>query len=343
MAFTFYGQDNEFAASTGDNVNSGDGTSTFDYPPTSTANLVVTSHSDDDDARLFEVGDVYSLSFIGNGGTSIENATVIRSDPLSGNEGAIVFEGLNPQGELVQVVWSPNFDLESWYFNNFDAGGSPGFYTTDQNAETYRFACFARGSLIDTIAGPRPVEDLKAGDLVETVDHGPQPLLWVASSTVPGLGRGAPVTICAGVLGATSALTVSPQHRVLISDPRCAVYFDAPEVLIPATFLVDGTAVRRQNTQPIAYYHLLFERHEVVRSHGVRSESLLLGDDMSGVMNEQARAAFEQACDATFPTNQCYKPARHILKRHEAPLVRKLLRLGQHDYSAKTPGILYAA
>ena len=83
MPFTFYAEDTEFAASTGDNVNSGNGTSTFDYPPTSTKNLVITSQADDDDPRLFDLGDVYTLSFQGNGGTTIENATVIRSAPVA--------------------------------------------------------------------------------------------------------------------------------------------------------------------------------------------------------------------------------------------------------------------
>jgi len=80
MTFTFPAEDHDFAASTGDNVNSGNGTGTFDCPPTPTRDL----------------GDTYALSFRLNGGTTIKNATDIRSDPLSSNEGANVFKGLDP-------------------------------------------------------------------------------------------------------------------------------------------------------------------------------------------------------------------------------------------------------
>lgn len=342
MAFTFYAARNEFAASTGDNVNNGNGTSTFDYPPTSTFDLVVTSHADDDDARLFSLGDTYSISFKGHGGTSIENATVIRSDPLSGNEGAIVFEGLNPQGDLVQVVWSPNFDLEGWYYDNFDAGASPGFYTTDQDAATYKFACFAEGTLIDTEAGPRAVERLCPGDMLVTRDNGLQPALWIARSVVPGLGRGAPVTIEPGVLGAEAPVRVSPQHRLLVSDPRCEPLFGVNELMIAATHLVDGVGIRRQNAGMTTYYHILLERHEILRSHGLYSESLLLGDDMSGVMGPEARADFADVFGGPFPEQRCYKPARNILKRFEAPLLRPLLGLEPKDVSVKPPSFFFA-
>ena len=143
MTVTFYAQDNEFAAATGGNVNYSAGFSRFDYPPNSSRDLIINSQPGDSDPRLFEVGEVYTVSFSGNGGATITNATIIRSDyttqddgtPIEGNEGAIVFEGLDENGDLTQVVWSPNFDLETWYFDNFTGGGSPpGFYTQDQDA-----------------------------------------------------------------------------------------------------------------------------------------------------------------------------------------------------------------
>ena len=44
MPITINAQDNEFAISSGSNVNNGPGTSTFDYPPNSTSNLTITSN-----------------------------------------------------------------------------------------------------------------------------------------------------------------------------------------------------------------------------------------------------------------------------------------------------------
>ncbi|WP_299367577.1 Hint domain-containing protein [uncultured Tateyamaria sp.] len=343
MSFTFYAENNEFAAATGSNVNSGDGTSSFDYPPTSTLDLQITTHPDDDDPRHFEVGDRVSLSFQGNGGTTLSDAVVIRSDPIGGNKGAIVFEGTNPQGQLVQVVWSPNFDLEQWYYDNFDAGRSPGFYNYDRNAEDYRFSCFASGTMIDTADGPVPVEDIRQGDLVRTRDGGVEPVLWTAKSVVPGMGRGAPVTIQPGLLGAKAPVTVTAQHRLLIADPRCEPYFGVNEVLVAAGHLVDGVGITRENAGMTTYHHLLFERHEIVQTAGLFSESLLLGDDMRGVMSDAAYADFERTFAAPFPKSRAAKPARRILRRFEAPVIRTILKLGQSDETVKPPTFFFAA
>lgn len=128
MTVTFNALDNEFAVSTGGNVNNGTGTSTFDYPPNSTKDFTITSNEGDDQPYLFEVGDTYDISFGGHGGTTLEDAVVIRSDDIDFAEGfAVVFEGTDPDGDIVQVVWSPGFDLEDWYWETFDNGDSPGF------------------------------------------------------------------------------------------------------------------------------------------------------------------------------------------------------------------------
>lgn len=44
--------------------------------------------------------------------------------------------------------------------------------------------CFLAGTLIATPSGEVPVETLRAGDLVLTRDHGPQPLVWATSSRI---------------------------------------------------------------------------------------------------------------------------------------------------------------
>ncbi|WP_299547649.1 Hint domain-containing protein [uncultured Tateyamaria sp.] len=343
MPFTFYAEDNEFAASTGSNVNAGGDTSTFDYPPSSTLNLVVTSHADDDDPRLFEVGETYSLTFDGNGGTTLEDATVIRSDTLYSNKGAVVFEGTNPDGELVQIVWSPNFDLEQWYDDNSSSGQSPGFYTYDRVDGDYSFACFAAGTLIDTYLGPKPVEQIVPGDLVPTKDGDVEPVLWVAASTVPGLGRAGPVTLDAGILGAKSPVVVSPQHRLLISDPRCDAHFGVPEVLVAAGHLVDGQQVRRESRKLVTYHHLLFERHEVICADGLYSESLLLGDDMRGVMSKAAQDKFKDDVGGRFPTRRAQVMARRALRKGDALLIRKWLGLKLRDETTHPPSFFYAA
>ena len=128
MVKTFNGLDNEFALSTGSNVNSSPGRSKFDYPPTSSTNLTVTSQEGDTDPNLFEVGETYTVSWSVASSGTILDATVIRSDDApSGGGGVIVFEGLDENGNLAQVVWTPSFDLETWYFDNFNGGCHPNF------------------------------------------------------------------------------------------------------------------------------------------------------------------------------------------------------------------------
>ena len=38
--------------------------------------------------------------------------------------------------------------------------------------------CFTNGTLIDTPTGPVPVKHLGEGDLVQTKENGPQPIVW---------------------------------------------------------------------------------------------------------------------------------------------------------------------
>ena len=79
------------------------------------------------------------------------------------------------------------------------------------------FVCFAKGTWITTPSGQVPIEKLAAGDMVVTMDHGPQPIRWISSSKRHAIGDMAPILIRKGALGNTRDLRVSPQHRMLLS------------------------------------------------------------------------------------------------------------------------------
>jgi hypothetical protein len=314
MPLTIYALDTQFAAATGSNVNNGPGTSTFDYPPNSTKDLVISSQPGDETPFIFSPGDTYTVSFGGNGGTTIQDAVVIRSDPVDvgGDQGwAVVFEGLNGNGELVQVVWSPEFDLETWYWGNFSGGNPPGFYTTDASAATYAVPCFASGTVIETAAGPRPVDQLALGDRVLTRDHGPQPVLWVARAEVPGQGRGAPVWFERDILGNVTPLELSQQHRILLSGPEVAARHGVPEVLAPAVSFVNGATIRLAPRPRITYVHLLLPRHEVLSAQGMPVESLLMGRQARLLM-ARVQTRLPDALMA-----RTYRPARPLLTRRQ--------------------------
>ena len=48
-------------------------------------------------------------------------------------------------------------------------------YNGDITSGDARLVCFTRGTLIKTDQGERPIEDLAAGDMVLTMDHGISP------------------------------------------------------------------------------------------------------------------------------------------------------------------------
>ncbi|HDR27478.1 Hint domain-containing protein [Rhodovulum sp.] len=328
---TFNAIDNEFAAATGSNVDSnagGPGTSTFDYPPNATKDLVITSKPDDPDPYRFQVDDVYELSFGGMGGsTTIVEARVIRSDEISFASGhAVVFEGTNQNGDVVQVVWSPGFDLEQWYWDHFDGEQSPGFYVYDLDPDTEFSApvmCFEAETLIATPRGPVRAASLAPGMMVETVDHGPQMLLWVGQSVTRGTGVMAPVVFPPGALGNDRPLVLSQQHRVMHGSAMAALLFATPEVLIPArAFAIAGIGGAAIAERPVVrYVHLLFERHELVQAEGVVCESLYLGDVARRALDAEARdeiATHFPELDFTLDGDEPFEAARPILRAYEA-------------------------
>ncbi|WP_254216347.1 choice-of-anchor L domain-containing protein [Tabrizicola sp. TH137] len=134
-------------------------------------------------------------------------------------------------------------------------------------------ACFTEGTLIDVPGGRVAVERLVPGDLVLTRDHGAQVLRWVGRTVRAAMGADAPVEIAAGTLGDHGTVRLSGNHRVLVTGARAELLFGEAEVLVKAKHLVDGRAVRVVEGGEVAYLHLLFDRHEVVKANGLDCES----------------------------------------------------------------------
>lgn len=150
--------------------------------------------------------------------------------------------------------------------------------------------CFVKGTMIATPNGEVPVESLKPGDLVLTQDNGPQPLRWIGARTVPAKGNFAPICFAPGVLGNTETLRVSPAHRVLLADARVELLFEQSEVLVAAKSLLDGDRVYRAEGGEVTYFHLLFDRHELIWSNGAVTESFHPIDSSLAGVSREARA-----------------------------------------------------
>lgn len=170
--------------------------------------------------------------------------------------------------------------------------------------------CFAADTLIETAQGPRRAGELRPGDLLLTRDHGPQPLRWIGRRHITAAQMAAdpalqPVTISAHAFGQglpSADLTVSPQHRLLLRLPEAALYLDSPEVFVPAGALATLPGLcRHRPADGVTYVHLLLDRHEILTSHGLESESFFPGEQALAMLPPEDRAAVAAATSATAP------------------------------------------
>lgn len=329
MSFSIYAEDIEFAAATQGNVNVEPGKSRFDNPPNAFNDLVITTNPGDPEPRLFELGDTYDLAWGGHGGNhTIEDAVVVRSDAAPGGGGIIVFEGLNDVGELTQIIWTPGFNLEQWYWDNDNPSAEPQFYVSDQNASyTHGYICFAADTLIGTPHGPMRAADIAPGDRVDTLDSGMQTVRWTGAMTLPGNGDAAPIRFAPGTIGNDVPLRLSPQHRVLIRSERAELLFDAPEVLVPAKSMINGVGIDVAPTAAITYVHLLLDAHELLWADGALCESLYLGDQTEAILS---------ALPPTDPDRRMIEALRRDPRRHAAP-ARPLLTAREARLLLNTP------
>lgn len=208
---------------------------------------------------------------------------------------------------------------------------------TSSSVEPYAdIVCFAAGTRIETIDGMRAVEELQAGDLVMTMDHGPKPILWLRTSdqqldSAPE--DGTPILISAGSLGPgcpSSDLVVSPQHRVVVGGGQLSAFFES-EALAPAKSLTGLPGIRHmRGKREMTWVHFAFETHQVVCSNGCLTESLLLGpmvtNGMTGPERREVSRIFGHSLSSGIPLNG--PPARRILSlkaARSAILARKRL------------------
>lgn len=202
-----------------------------------------------------------------------------------------------PDGSLVYPVFDPSVPLRFAAVRQIGTvmGDSIGYAPPVPTMSP----CFAQDSLIQTASGPRPVQLLRPGDMILTRDHGCQPLLWAGHRILNAraldlMPQNRPIRIAPGALGPgqpTRALTVSPQHRILLRSRIAQRMFGVPEVLVPARRLIGLPGVEvLHRAHSVTYWHLLFARHEILLSENAWSESLLPGPQALRAFGPQARA-----------------------------------------------------
>ncbi|MEO9652320.1 MAG: Hint domain-containing protein [Roseobacter sp.] len=171
----------------------------------------------------------------------------------------------------------------------FFHGEIEGVALHDEVIEGGTIACFTKGTMILTPSGEVSVESLRVGDLVCTMNNGPQPIRWLGSRIVTldkknaGPDKLHPVRIHSGALGAglpKRDLWVSRQHRMLISSKISERMFVRPNVLSAAVKMtaLPGIYVD-ENIRNVEYFHLMFDQHEIVFAEGAPTESLYAGPE----------------------------------------------------------------
>ncbi|MFX0546405.1 Hint domain-containing protein [Roseovarius sp. S1116L3] len=248
--------------------------------------------------------------------THINGQAVSVGDSVTLNSGQTI--QLNADGTL---GLTGDGDVEEFAFTytaeNSSGISDTGFVLVDS------VPCFVAGTMIRTPDGEKPVETLVPGDMVMTRDEGAQPLRWIGRRRIAAAGDFAPIHIAAGTFGDHGALALSPLHRVLIRDSLAELLFGEDEVLVAARDLVNDRSVRRVPGGEVEYVHILFDRHQVVYSEGLETESFLPGPQTArsfeAQMVEEICAIFPQLCPET---GAGYSPAaRRTLKRYEAQLL----------------------
>ncbi|PTM97135.1 Hint domain-containing protein [Rhodovulum imhoffii] len=197
--------------------------------------------------------------------------------------------------------------------------------------------CFDSNAMIQTTRGEIRAGDLEVGDLVATMDHGYQPILWVhETEMLPEIQvenpKVWPIRISQGALGANHPrkdLTVSPQHRIVLRSMICERMFGTTEVLVNAKSLlaVDGVT-QEQPTEKFYYVHVLLERHEIIFANGHPSESLLPGEMVLEALTQNDREILKNALSETALSSKLIKPVRPIVKGRE---VKKMIKRHQKN------------
>ncbi|MBT0959463.1 Hint domain-containing protein [Alphaproteobacteria bacterium KMM 3653] len=215
------------------------------------------------------------------------------------------------------------------------------FFTSGEPTPADTNICFLGGTLFDTPTGPRAVEDLAPGDLINTLDHGPQPVTWVYAQPwtpqqVAQRPTRAPVVIAQGALGnglPRRALRVSQHHRIMVQGPIAARMFGASEVLVAAKHLtaLPGVTIELPKRE-IAYHHVMLGAHQVLLAEGLPAESLYLGRETIRAIPQEGLREISALLGLSLPAllTQTPRPARQFARGHRA---RSLIE--RHSKNAK--------
>ncbi|WP_050529949.1 Hint domain-containing protein [Pseudaestuariivita atlantica] len=158
-------------------------------------------------------------------------------------------------------------------------------------------SAFAHGALINTVAGPVPVEDLLPGDYLDVQDADPAAILWIGSTLLaPNMPE---------VDGALSRLVrimpdtfglARPMHNLLLG-PGARVLQPQQggggSVLVDIRGRVDGTSVIEVTPpSPVRLYHIATRRHAIIEADGIAVETYHPGRNTTDRLGFNTRSLY---------------------------------------------------
>jgi len=310
------------------NSSTPDGT-ILQYSPGSAQSITIndtggsTEIFEDDDPANHVITDGGTL--IANGQTvEAESCIYLRALDANGDPtGPEICVTVFSQGGNVSDVWGLTSDTALISGTSYVKVGGDNLGTASYDTFV---TCFASGTLIETPSGNRRIENLSAGDLVNTRDEGAQPIRWAGNRRVLGQGSFAPIRFEAGVLGNSETLWVTPEHRMVITHPMAELLFGTTTVMVAAKFLVGLNGIAQENTAEITYHHLLFDTHQVIRSAGCWSESFFLSSNAMAGLNLAAQREMQSLFpDMTEAMAHFGGTVEVVLKKHEAEVLTAAL------------------
>lgn len=230
--------------------------------------------------------------------------------------GAVVSRGFDPAADdfagkytpgavLTIVNPDPVSDQPGWEAfvveNNYNLGPGQAY---DNDVDLVRnngvVICFGAGAAIRLAdGGERLVERMRVGDVVATESGGARTVRWVGRrrlsaaelAETPSLR---PIRIAKDALGEGAPsrdLLVSPQHRMLVRSPIVRRMFGVDSCLTAAKHLLGAPGVETvSDDEPVVYFHILLDSHDVLFANDAPSESLLLGAEALLALSPEARA-----------------------------------------------------
>ena len=242
-------------------------------------------------AQVFDSVARYDATITYNDG-STDTATVIVIQDTAGNMYMTPQKSANADQLVITAKPIDAITLDT-YAGSYWMGTRPDF----EPAAFKVPICLTEGTCIETPRGSVPVEMLRPGDLVLTVDHGPQRLCWIGARSfdftvmdATDARSGLPICFKPGSLGRGTPRTdliVSPQHRIVLRDADGS----GAEVLLPAKAFLGQPGVRQlAGKRQVQYFALLLDRHQILIANGAWVESFRPGPvALAGLSEAQRR------------------------------------------------------